>query len=255
MELATDDDPLAFAIPSRLENESLVSVRQPGHLPTTWPKPGRNVASPVVTAAKVADLIEAIAPRLRVIVLLGAYCGLRRGEILALRRTDVDLLHGRISVTAQHQQLRDGTLLVANPKTSAGRRPVLIPRALLPALDAHLAEWAGPGPDELFFVGIKGGPLRPHVWQKQWNGARIAAGVPDLHFHDLRHFAGTSAASTGASIRELMAFLGHATPRAALIYQHATEEGATAIAAAMSVLIEASSASPNAPIASLPANR
>ena len=63
------------------------------------------------------------------------------------------------------------------------------------------------------------------------NGARVlgppklaASGVPaGFRFHDLRHTGNTLAASTGASIRELMVRLGHASPRAALIYQHATE--------------------------------
>lgn len=101
-------------------------------------------------------------------------------------------------------------------------------------------------------MGVKGGPLRPHMWQTQWDQARRAWGVPDLHFHDLRHFAGTSAAATGASIRQVMAFLGHATPRAALIYQHATEEGAAAIAAAMSTLLEGTATPPTQPLTALP---
>jgi integrase len=57
--------------------------------------------------------------------------------------------------------------------------------------------------------------------------------VPDAHFHDLRHTGGTLAATTGATIKELMARLGHSSPRAALIYQHATKKGDKLIAAAL----------------------
>jgi hypothetical protein len=61
--------------------------------------------------------------------------------------------------------------------------------------------------------------------------------VSGLHFHDLRH-TGNALAAQGASLRELMARMGHSSTRAALIYQHASRE--RAIGAAVSALIEAS---------------
>ena len=51
-----------------------------------------------------------------------------------------------------------------------------------------------------------------------WLPAAAAAGLPGLRFHDLRHTAGTLAARTGATTKELMARLGHASPKASLIY-------------------------------------
>jgi len=54
-----------------------------------------------------------------------------------------------------------------------------------------------------------------------------------VHFHDLRHTGGTLAAATGASLKELMARLGHSSTRAALIYQHATRDRDQAIAMAL----------------------
>jgi integrase len=53
-----------------------------------------------------------------------------------------------------------------------------------------------------------------------------------------RHFAGTLAAATGAGTKELVHRLGHASPRAALIYQHATRERDIAIAEAMNEHIQ-----------------
>jgi integrase len=66
-------------------------------------------------------------------------------------------------------------------------------------------------------------PLRPSIRPpKKSPIARSPAGIGvDLHFHDLRHTGNTLAAASGASLRELMAHMGHSTPRAALIYQHA----------------------------------
>jgi integrase len=66
------------------------------------------------------------------------------------------------------------------------------------------------------------------------------AGLSDVRFHDLRHTAGTLAAQSGATPKELMARLGHSSARAALIYQHATDERDAQIADAL----EAFAASP-----------
>ena len=57
-----------------------------------------------------------------------------------------------------------------------------------------------------------------------------------VHFHDLRHTGGTLAAATGATLKELMARLGHSSPRAAMIYQHATSDRDQAIAQALGTL-------------------
>ena len=69
-----------------------------------------------------------------------------------------------------------------------------------------------------------------------WLLARDEAGLPDFRFHDLRHTGNTLAAATGASTKELMARMGHASMRAALIYQHATADRDAAIAVALSEL-------------------
>ena len=55
-------------------------------------------------------------------------------------------------------------------------------------------------------------------------------GMPELHFHDLRPVANTLTAASGASTKELMHRMGHASPEAALRYQHATRDRDEAIA-------------------------
>ena len=59
----------------------------------------------------------------------------------------------------------------------------------------------------------------------------------DVHFHDLRHLASTTAASSGASVRELMARMGHATSDASLRYLEASARRDAEIAAAMEARI------------------
>ena len=67
----------------------------------------------------------------------------------------------------------------------------------------------------------------------KWHELVAKIGVPTLHLHDLRHTGNTLAASSGASLKDLMTRMGHDSPAAALIYQHATREADAAIAIAM----------------------
>lgn len=126
-----------------------------------------------------------------------------------------------------------------------------IPAPLAPELEAHLSRYTKAAADALVFCGVKGGPLRDHVWQKNWVKARTALGLPDLHFHDLRHVANTLAAASGAGMKELMHRMGHASPAAALRYQHATKDRDAAIAEALAELI----APPMASVRELPERR
>jgi hypothetical protein len=89
-----------------------------------------------------------------------------------------------------------------------------------------------------------------------WRTACIACGVPDSHFHDTRHTGGTLAAIKGATIKELMARLGHSSPRAAMIYQHATLERDKVIAAGLGQLVNQARPNPSGPpVAQPPAKK
>ena len=192
---------------------------------------------PVITVAQVWELAETVAPRYRLLVVLAAFMGLRRGELFGLRRTSANLLHRTLTVKEQRQQLKDGRVIAGPPKTVAGQRTIVIPEPLIPEIEANLATFAQPQPDGLLFVGERGGPLRDHVWQHEWASTRSKLGLADLHFHDLRHVANTLAAASGASTRELMHRMGHASSDAALRYQHATRDRDAAIAQALGSLI------------------
>ena len=113
-----------------------------------------------------------------------------------------------------------------------------IPPHLLLELVGHLDRYVDPEPEALVFTSAEGGALRRSNFRTRvWLPATKAAGVEGLHFHDLPHTGNTLAAATGASTKELMARMGHASPRAALIYQHATADRDAAIAKALSDLV------------------
>ena len=91
---------------------------------------------------------------------------------------------------------------------------------------------------DLLFTGPKAAELYRATFNTAWDRARRAVGLVGFHFHDLRHTGNTLAAGTGASTKELMARMGHASARAALIYQHASEERDVLIAERLSAITE-----------------
>jgi integrase len=165
---------------------------------------------------------------------LATFTSLRIGELRALRRDRLDVLHRTVQVLELYQELSDGTLVLGPPKTDAGVRTVAIPQAIIPDIEAHLLTYSAPGPDGLVFCGTLGQPLHRKTFYRNWNKATGEAGLPGFHFHDLRHTGNTLAAAAGASTKELMNRIGQASPRAALIYQHVTRDRDVAIASALS---------------------
>lgn len=185
---------------------------------------------------EIAALVEAMPERLQVMTLLAAWCGLRFGELAELRRRDVDQAVGVLRVR-RAVVLVAGETLVGTPKSAAGIRDVSVPPHLLPALADHLARHVAVGAQALLFPAAHGGHLSPTGLYSAFYPARDAAGRPDLRWHDLRHTGAVLAASTGATLAELMARLGHSTPSAALRYQHAAQGRDQEIARALSALV------------------
>lgn len=196
---------------------------------------------PTLTIEQVYAVADAITPRYRALVLVAAFLGLRFGELGALRRNRVDLDLGELLVRRSSWEGLDGKIHEKDPKSKAGRRRIAMPDVLVPELHRHLEWFAEKGPDGLVFIGPRGGRLRGSHFHKVWRRALRKAGLdPSLHLHDLRHTGNTLTAASGASLRELMARMGHASTRAAMIYQHATRERDQEIAKALNARITTS---------------
>ena len=174
--------------------------------------------------------------RWRAVVLLAAFGGLRWDELAGLRRQRLDLDAGTVRVDVSVIDI-EGHLSEGPPKWDS-RRTVTLPAPIVDELRVHLAKYSETERTGRVFVGAQGGTLRRSNFQAAWRKATKAADVPLLHFHDLRHLGNTLASNTGANLRELMARMGHASPQAALIYQHATAERDRAIADALGAMIE-----------------
>lgn len=192
----------------------------------------------VATLDELATIAANMPDRLRLMVLLGAWCALRYGELAELRRRDIDVRNGRVKVS-RGVTWPAGVATVGTPKTDAGRRDVYVPPHLMPLVKDHLRDHTDAGADALLFPAASGAHLHPRTFGKRFAAARRVANRADLHFHDLRHSGAVLAAQSGATLSELMERLGHSTPGAAMRYQHVARGRSKAIAAALSALAEA----------------
>lgn len=192
----------------------------------------------VLTVTELDQIVTAIPDRYKAMVLLGAWCALRFGELVALRRRDLDLknqvVHVRRAVTTVV-----GERIVGTPKSDAGRRTVTIPPHIIPALREHVRVHVAFGADALVFPSASGeGFMAASTLHKVFDRAKVKAGRPDVRFHDLRHFGAIMAARSGATLGELQQRLGHTTAQVAMIYQSAVSERPTEIAANMSAMVQ-----------------
>jgi integrase len=142
---------------------------------------------------------------------------LRLGEVLALRRGDVDLVsakvHVRRAVTEVGNVQVEGT-----PKNSHERTIDLDVEGLSSIRDFLGGQNRQPG--DRLFQRADASTLRHFHVHRVWNRARQAAGLPQFRFHDLRHAGLTMLAEAGVPISGLKYRAGHESDNAALGYQH-----------------------------------
>jgi integrase len=190
----------------------------------------RSPERPVLTIPEVYALADVVAGRYRALVLLGVFSSLHWGELAALRRTDIDFEARTVRVSRQLSEQRGGGFALGPPKSDAGQRTVAIPEIITPDLASHVDTYAS-GDGGLIFTSPEGAPLRrSNFIRRAWRPALRAAGLPMIHFHDLRHTGNQLAANAGANLRELMDRMGHSTTRAAMVYLHGSDERQQVIA-------------------------
>jgi integrase len=174
------------------------------------------------------ELIEAARPyRIFVPILLGALCGLRRGEIAALRWRSVNLEAGELTVCASIEQTRAGC---REKETKSGRaRTVALPATLVEELRRHRARQA----EELLELGVAlsndyhvamqvdGTALQPHSLTQAFTRFVADRGLKRIRFHDLRHSHATHMLAAGVHPKIASERLGHSKVGITLdLYSH-----------------------------------
>ena len=169
---------------------------------------------------------------------LAVFCGLRRGEIAALRWRHVDFERAQLSVTESAEQTKAGVRL-KSPKNGKGRT-VALPAVVVSELRAHRLRQA----QELLQLGVRlsdqtfvcaredGEPQQPNSIGKAWDRFLASTELPKIRFHDLRHSHATIMLRANINPKIVSERLGHS--RVALTmdtYSHVIpgmQEGAAA---------------------------
>jgi integrase len=178
--------------------------------------------------AQTAELLDAVREtRLSVPVLLGVLCGLRRGEIAALRWGNIDFVRAQLAVVQSAEQTREG---VRYKEPKSGRaRTVALSAIVLEELREHRLRQA----EELLRIGIRqseatfvyaredGEPMQPRSLTHAWQMVVGRTALPRVRFHDLRHAHATHMLSSGVHPKVASERLGHSKVGITLdLYSH-----------------------------------
>jgi integrase len=183
---------------------------------TDTPKVPRHEAIILSPAQSQQLLTAAAGHRLEALFTVALGLGLRDGEVLGLRWVDIDFAQHtlRIAQTVQRVHRR---LVIEAPKTERSARllplPVFMERALARHAERQVAERRTAGDDwddhGLVFPSERGTPLDPRNLLRQYKELLIAADLPDIRFHDLRHSCATTLIAQGVHPRVVQEILGH----------------------------------------------
>lgn len=160
-------------------------------------------------------------------ILLGALCGLRRGEVVALRWRSVDLERGQLSIVASAEQTKAG---VREKETKSGKnRAVALPEMLINELRAHRGRQA----QDLLKLGVRltddhhvvtrqdGEPLQPRSLTHAFVKFMRSRNLPQIRLHDLRHSHATHMLAAGVHPKIAQERLGHSSVGVTIdLYSH-----------------------------------
>lgn len=189
----------------------------------------------IPTIGQLAALADAVPERFKALILLKAWCGLRWGEVIELRRHDLDN-DAEVVYVNRGVTHRKANCHIDTTKQKQGHAVVIPPHIRADVkhhLDVHTAKASG----SLLFPPARGGcHLNDRVFRDYLQPALVKAQIPaNMRIHDLKHFAGTQTARV-ANLAETMSRLGHKTVKASLIYQSVISGRDAEIAAALSEL-------------------
>jgi integrase len=167
--------------------------------------------------------------RLEVLLTMAVVTGMRRGELLALRWANVDFERKTLLVLHTVDYIPKYGYVETEPKTAAGKRLISLPAFLVEMLKQHrvklleqqLKQGSAWEDRDLVFPDLHGGYFNPGYLIRLFTRLLREAGVPHMHFHDLRHSAATILLSMGVNMKVIQELLGHSDISITLgLYSH-----------------------------------
>ncbi|MEF2072368.1 tyrosine-type recombinase/integrase [Consotaella aegiceratis] len=175
-----------------------------------------------------ALLLDAVRPtRIFVPVLLAVMCGLRRGEVVALRWRNVDLANKTLAVVETAEQIK-GVVRLKETKSGLSR-VVSLSSTVVEELRAHRTRQAEeqlrlglrPDDDSFVYAQIDGQLVQPRSLSHEWTRITAKTALPRIRFHDLRHSHATQMLAAGVHPKIAQERLGHSTIAITLdLYSH-----------------------------------
>lgn len=228
-----------------LMNQGIV-VRNPAALVKSLPKQRGEIQT--LEADQVQTLLAATADHPLHIGFRLALSGMRRGELLGLRWSAIDLKAGTLSVEAARQP-GDGGSVTGDTKTPGSVRELPLPPDLAAALKRERTrqkelklrlgtKWPATG---FVVVDDLGVPPHPDAFGKVWRRELANAGLPVVRLHDARHSCATLMHQDGVPLADIAAWLGHVDAGFTLAtYGHSTRSSLAAAAARLGAITSAS---------------
>ena len=168
------------------------------------PKAERKEMQTIPTEQLQAFLSEAKATGVYEMYYIELATGLRRGELLGLKWTDIDWINSIIKVRRQIARV-DGQIVEAPLKTKNSYRAVTISQQAIEVLKQQKEKTN----DQYVFPSPHGGPISPDSVNNMLKRVLARAGIPKVRFHDLRHTFATIALQNGVDIKTVSGMLGH----------------------------------------------
>ena len=176
--------------------------------------------------------------RVRSMVLLYLYTGIRMEELCGLAWKDVDFSGQQICVRRASVYVPGQGVITKDPKTRAGTRVIRADPAVFAALAEYRESLADSSPESRLFTKKDGTPLIPGttaVWLQRFEERN---GLKRVTPHKLRHTFATLQIAYGTDIRTVAGVMGHSSPMTTLtIYAHQVKEASQKAALAMSEML------------------
>ncbi len=155
--------------------------------------------------------------RLEVLLTMAVVTGMRRGELLALRWSNIDFERRTLLVLHTVDYIPKYGYVETEPKTATGKRLISLPAFLAEMLRQHrvqqLEQRLKQGDSwedrNLVFPDLHGGYFNPNYLLRVFKKLLGDAGLPHMHFHDLRHSAATILLGMGVNMKVVQELLGH----------------------------------------------